>query len=230
MPLMPMAGGASLREAPVILSETMIFPYFRGLVFCAALTNQGGWEALNKAYERPPQSTEQVLHPQKYLSAEPDRPTAVDLGSLDPGPGWSEVGRNVVGEMQLGVMLRSQGGKKAGAGWDGDRFAVFEGPDERLGLVWFSTWDDEDEAREFAGAYAAYQAGKIASESPRFAGTARDRNRGDWSPTYVVERRGTDVVVVEGFSPERTNLLVQSAFRAGKSEISDISLEKSTVK
>ncbi len=35
MPFLPMAGGASLRKAPVILSETMIFPYLRGLVFCA---------------------------------------------------------------------------------------------------------------------------------------------------------------------------------------------------
>ncbi len=35
MPFMPLAGGASLRKAPVILSESMIFPYLRGLVFCA---------------------------------------------------------------------------------------------------------------------------------------------------------------------------------------------------
>src|SRR5205807_3703962 len=33
MPFMPLAGGASLREAPVILSQSMIFPYFRGMVF-----------------------------------------------------------------------------------------------------------------------------------------------------------------------------------------------------
>ncbi len=38
-------------------------------------------------------------------------------------------------------------------------------------------------------------------------------------PTYVVERRGSDVVVVEGFSPERTGVLVQGAFRATKTEI-----------
>src|SRR6185312_5802699 len=102
-PLMPLAGGSSLREAPVILSETMIFPYLRGLVFCARLTNDGGWKAIDDAYRHPPLSTEQILHPEKYR-AEPDRPTVVDLGKLDAGPGWTELGRNVVGEMQLAVL------------------------------------------------------------------------------------------------------------------------------
>ena len=140
MPFMSFAGGKSLREAPVILSESMIFPYFRGLVFCAKLTNEGGWDALNRAYKNPPLSTEQILHPEKY-SNDPDAPTAVDLGKLDAGTEWKELGRNVVGEMQLGVLLRRHAGKSAAAGWDGDQYAVFEGPEGKLGLVWFTTWD-----------------------------------------------------------------------------------------
>src|SRR5205823_972720 len=66
MYLMPVFGGPSLRTAPPILSESMIFPYVRGLVFCARLTNDGGWEALDAAYHNPPLSTEQILHPEKY--------------------------------------------------------------------------------------------------------------------------------------------------------------------
>ena len=166
IPLMPMAGGASLREAPVILSETMIFPYLRGLVFCARLTNDGGWKALDEAYREPPLSTEQILHPEKYR-AKPDPPTPIDLGTLEPGDGWTEVGRNVVGEMQLGVLLRRHGGKAAAAGWDGDRFAVFEGPGGRLGLVWLSTWDTEDDAQEFARGYARFQATKAGRRRAR---------------------------------------------------------------
>src|SRR4051812_22782586 len=45
-----MGGGKSLREAPAIISESMIFPYLRGMVFCAKLTNDGGWEAVDEAY------------------------------------------------------------------------------------------------------------------------------------------------------------------------------------
>jgi hypothetical protein len=215
IPFMPMAGGASLREAPVILSETLIFPYWRGLVFCARLTNDGGWKALSDAYREPPLSTEQVIHPEKYR-AKPDPPTRIDLGTLDPGDGWREVGRNVVGEMQLAVLLRRHGGKNAAAGWDGDRFAVFESPDGRLGLVWLSTWDSEDDAREFAQGYGRLQATKLVSDPPAPEKVAE---RAGQNTVFALERRGVDVAVVEGFSPDTTTRLLETAFRAHKSEM-----------
>ena len=92
---------------------------------------------------------------------------SLDLGKLDAGEGWKELGRNVVGEMQLAVLLRRHGGKPAAAGWDGDRYAVFEGPEGKLGLAWLSTWDSEDDAREFARGYARFQTGKLGSEAPQ---------------------------------------------------------------
>ena len=148
-----------LRNAPPIIAESMTFPYFQGMVYCAKLTNERGWKAIDEAYRNPPLSTEQILHPEKY-AAKPDLPTAIDLGRLQAGEGWKEVGRNVLGEMQILVMLRKQDGKAAAAGWDGDRYAIFEGPRKRLGLVWCSTWDSEDDAREFAQAYVRYQTSK----------------------------------------------------------------------
>jgi hypothetical protein len=220
IPLMPLAGGKSLREAPVILSETMIFPYLRGMVFCARLTNDGGWTALNSAYRNPPLSTEQVLHPEKYL-AKPDPPTAVDLGKLDPGEGWKELGRNVVGEMQLGVLLRRHGGKNAAAGWDGDRFAVFEGPEGRLGLVWFSTWDTEDDAREFHRGYARFQTTKLAKDTPEPDAEAIPDAllRPHRDAVFAAIRRGSDVAVIEGFPAEVTDTLIDAAFKAKKTEM-----------
>ena len=227
IPFMPMAGGASLREAPVILSETMIFPYLRGLVFCARLTNDGGWKALSDAYREPPLSTEQILHPEKYR-ANPDRPTDIDLGVLEPGEGWREIGRNVVGEMQLGVMLRRHGGKAAAAGWDGDRYAVFEGPNGRLGLVWFSTWDSETDAREFARGYARFQAAKIGLELP--PRIEKPADAAETAPIFALERRGADVAIVEGFPAETTSRLLEAAFRATKTEATYAPPEKTKPK
>jgi hypothetical protein len=218
IPLMPMAGGASLREAPVILSETMIFPYLRGLVFCARLTNDGGWKALSDAYREPPLSTEQIIHPEKYR-VKPDPPTRIDLGTLEPGDGWREVARNVVGEMQLAVLLRRHGGKNAAAGWDGDRFAVFEGPDGRLGLVWLTTWDTEDDAREFAQGYGRFQATKLESDPPAPEKVAE---RAGQNTVFALERRGVDVAVVEGFDPDTTSRLLEAAFRARKTEMTQV--------
>ena len=221
MPFMSMAGGASLREAPVILSESLIFPYLRGMVFCAKLTNEGGWKALNEAYENPPQSTEQILHPEKYR-AQPDPPTMIDLGRLEPGDGWAEVGRNVIGEMQLAVLLRKHGGKPIAAGWDGDRFAVFDGKDGKLAVVWLSTWDTEDDARDFARQYTRFQTtkmGKGVSSPDAFPDSIRRPHDG---VVYAVERRGKDVAVVEGFATEATERLLESAFKAGKAELPPI--------
>jgi hypothetical protein len=143
----------------------------------------------------------------------------VDLGQLDPGDGWKELGRNVVGEMQLGVMLRRHGGRNAAAGWDGDRFAVFEGPNDRLGLVWLSTWDSEEDAREFARGYARFQTTKVGRDAPEpdaFPDSLRRPYKGVVS---AVERRRVDVAVVEGFSSERTESLLEAAFRAKKTEM-----------
>ena len=169
-----MGGGKSLREAPPIISESMIFPYLRGMVFCAKLTNDGGWKAVDEAYatrrSRPSRSSTP-----RNTAAKPDLPTIDRPGRAEARrAGWKELGRNVLGELQTSVMLGRQGAKAA-AGWDGDRYAVFEGPDQKLGLVWLSTWDSEDEAREFAQAYARYQTKRHgqgcvpAREDPRLA-------------------------------------------------------------
>ncbi len=218
-PFMPVMGaGKALRDAPPIISESMIFPYFRGMVFCAKLVNAGGWSAIDDVYKNPPLSTEQVLHPEKYR-VKLDLPMTIDLGTLKPGEGWKEVGRNVLGEMQMAVMLKKHGGKTAAAGWDGDRYAVFEGPQNKLGLVWLSTWDSEDDAREFAHGYISYQTAKAGNlGSP--ARPIRDsvwRNLDD--RFYVVQRQGRDVAVVEGFSAATTASLLQTAFEAKQTEM-----------
>ncbi len=100
---------------------------------------------------------------------------AIDLGGLKPGADWKELGRNVLGEMQMAVLLRRQGGASAAAGWDGDRYAVFEGPRNRLGLVWLTTWDSEDDAREFTTAYRPVpdRASSATSPSRRERSTTR---------------------------------------------------------
>jgi hypothetical protein len=218
-PFLPfLGGGKTLRNAPPIIGESMTFPYFKGMVFCTKLANAGGWGAIDEAYRDPPLSTEQILHPDKY-KLKPDYPMAIDLGTLRPGEGWTEVGRNVLGEMQMAIMLKKYGGTGAAAGWDGDKYAIFEGPKTKLGLVWLSTWDSEDDAREFAKSYINYQTVKIGKlgKPPKPIPDSVWRNEGE--SLYVVQRRGRDVAVVEGFSPESTPPLVDGAFRARQTEV-----------
>jgi hypothetical protein len=229
-PFMPVMGaGKTLRDAPPIISESMIFPYFRGMVFCAKLANEGGWAAVDEVYRNPPLSTEQIMHPEKYR-AKPDFPMTIDLGTLKAGDGWKEVGRNVLGEMQTAILLRKHGGKTAAAGWDGDRYAVFEDAKQSLGLVWLSTWDTEDDAREFARGYVAYQTAKVGNLGAP-ANPIPDsvwRNLDD--RLYVVQRKGRDVAVVEGFSPAAIAGLVDAAFQAKQTEMKPGPLKKDPAK
>ncbi len=212
-PMMIGVGGGSLASAPPILSEGLLFPYLRGVVFCAKLANDGGWAAIDRAYKRPPLSTEQIIHPEKY-DQNIDVPMAVDLGDLPVGGDWKELGRNVVGEMQLAVMLRKQNGKSAAAGWDGDSYAVFEAPDGRLGLVWLSVWDSDSEAIEFHRAYARFQTSKLAKEAVEPDAFPDSIRRPDRGAVQILERRGPLVCVVEGFSADAANRIVEAAFKA----------------
>jgi len=209
-------GGKTLRTAPAIITQTMIFPYFRGMVFCAALANDGGWKAVDEAYRNPPVSTEQVIHPEKYR-AKLDLPMEIDLGELKPSAPWKELGRNVMGELQISVMLGRQG-SKAAAGWDGDKYAVFEGSGGKLGLVWLSTWDSSDEAREFTEAYVRYQTKRMGKDGFQPEQIPDSLWRCQNEVCQVVDRRGADVVVIEGFAPDDTTKLLESALHARKTE------------
>lgn len=216
--LTSLGGGKSLKDAPPIIADSMLFPYLRGLVFCARLANDDGWKGIDAAYLDPPLSTEQILHPAKYR-ARPDYPMLIDLGALSPGEGWREIARNVMGEMQTAVMLKRHGGPPAAAGWDGDRYAVFEGPDKKLALVWATTWDDEDEARQFAEAYIRYQTTRIGDKSFQPGEIPRSLWRAVDDVAWIVERRGADVAIVEGFPPSASGPLVDAAFKATKTEM-----------
>ena len=88
-----------------------------------------------------PESTEQILHPEKYTAGE--APVAVTLPAdlaTRLGTGWTVPLQDTFGEFQLGIWLREAGvaggdATAAAAGWGGDRLAVVEGPDGAWGVV-----------------------------------------------------------------------------------------------
>ncbi len=61
---------------PPIVRRSLLAPYRDGLVFVQALRRRGGWKAVNDAFERPPASTEQILHLERYLAREGARRSA----------------------------------------------------------------------------------------------------------------------------------------------------------
>jgi len=153
---------AQLERMPAILRETLLFPYQQGLIFANGIWARGGWEAVDQAYERLPDSTEQVLHPEKYEAREMPVEVKLDAGALAKamGAGWSGTPEDTLGEFQLSVWLRENGVKAlpandAAAGWGGDRLAYLRGPDDSYALVLRTAWDTAADAAEFLAAAKA---------------------------------------------------------------------------
>lgn len=154
---------SALDESPAIFRETLLFPYDEGADFVDQLYQDGGWEAVDAAYANPPQSTEQILHPESYYAGE--GPVAVDL--YDPrdalGSDWEILDLNVMGELITGIFLNSDGvdsdeAELAAEGWGGDRYVVIGTDDAaETALIWRSAWDSVEDADEFFAALTQHE-------------------------------------------------------------------------
>ena len=145
---------SSFMAAPHILQRTISFPYGAGFQFVASLylTNED-WNLVDEAHASPPASTEQILHPEKYLDGE--GPIVVELPSF-AGPPWGEwepVWDSTLGELYLLAYLETwigfEDAGRAAQGWGGDGFLLMRGPDGGHLLVWMLEWDTPEDAAEF---------------------------------------------------------------------------------
>jgi len=182
---------------PRFQQEEMAAQYTLGPWYVQQLHTEGGWEAVNQAYDHPPLSTEMVLHPEKRSGPDIDYPQRIEF---QPWPGYSSVYENTFGELSIALALRLRGSTEPwtqAEGWDGDRFALLE-RDGQTVVVWRSVWDQPHQAARFA-------------ESAR-----------SWlervDPDVVVDLQGVGVVVVSGAPPGASAKLVQRAWKAKLTE------------
>lgn len=189
-------GQEALESAPPLIRERLSFPYMHGMAFVAALFRTGGFELLNRIYTHPPQSSEQVLHPQKYLSGEAPVPVrAPEAPALH-----ERVVSGTVGELQtkviLGYCLPPERAAAAAAGWGGDAYSVTVRGDDGA-LMWSTVWDDEREATEFESALKDY------------VKCTRQRAGTHVMPEHdAVRREGKRVALVRGFPVKETRPLL----------------------
>jgi hypothetical protein len=162
-------------SAPMLLQETLLFPYLSGAEFMRrfkeAKTGRPPWQPL-------PASTEQVLHFEKYLAGE--KPVRVELPPLLVG---TKVYENDLGEFETRLFLYQAlqdlgTAARSAEGWGGDRYVVANLAGG-AGIVWVSVWDSPIDAGEFrdAAQRAAQRRfgmpGKGGAELKRFEGKGR---------------------------------------------------------
>ena len=192
-------------KLPAYLKLGLTFPYGHGTEFIIkTLKGTGGdLKDISKIFKDLPISSEQILHPAKYYE-ERDHPTLVLLDAEKVvGGGWKETLNNVHGEFGVKVLLREFRGdklrqpvyEKAAAGWDGDRYVILENAKQETAYVWHSTWDSEDDAKEFLQAYVWALEKKY--KLPVGEEAAGDRLE-IADHDVLLERRGSDVLVIDG--------------------------------
>jgi hypothetical protein len=154
----------------------MLFPYQEGLRFVRALYQRGGWAAVDRAYRDPPTSTEQLLHPERYLS-DRDRPQPVAVPDVSGrlGGGWRRGVEVSFGELDARLLLQGElavaTAADAAEGWDGGRLRTFQ-RGNRTALALRTVWDSSAEAAQFCGAMGGWARGRFGSAT-RAAGALR---------------------------------------------------------
>jgi hypothetical protein len=209
------------RKYPLYLREMLITRYYIGQAFAAHVFEAGGWKALDAAFDNPPRSTEQILHPSKYIGPKKDEP--VHFAGGDPaaalGDGWSLGCSGTAGEFQLRVTLTEAIGRKmatrATEGWDGGQYFVCEKKAAPMFVGYVTEWDTAEDATEFADAWLQFAARRDKSEAAKVRKLEGRRELVTGDGVVAVRVDGVRVYIADGVPPAKA-AAVMSALASAK--------------
>jgi hypothetical protein len=191
-----------LANAPKVLKENLQFPYLYGAGFVGAVLKNRSWQSLDTTYSSLPTSTEQIMHPERFLTR--DDPVKIEIPDLASslGPNWKKADADVNGEFGYLVVLAEfisrRVARAAAAGWGGDRYALYENKTTGgVVLAQYTTWDTENDARAFFDAYSERTQKRYKLGSP-LDPHALPRIYETSEGLASIELRGRDVVMIEG--------------------------------
>ena len=188
--------------APLYLRESLLFPYAKGMLFQHAVIEKDGQAAFARVFERPPASTQQILHPEKYFAGDtPSNPPA----PVVPAQGeYRILAEGSIGEFDHAVLLQQYAGKEAADSvafrWRGGSYRLLEHKkDGRTVLAYSSDWVDAAAAREYFGLYRKVLRGKWKTMEVGTNEDARLAGRGD-DGYFDVRLAGVHVSSLEGLA------------------------------
>jgi hypothetical protein len=139
----------SIHLIPDAIWSLNFFPYDQGKTFVKALYENGGWKTINNAYQNPPNTTEQILHPDKYFTNETAQKVNAPKLAEDS---WTKINTNTYGEYFVQVMLKNwlpeEQAKTVSSGWAGDNYTYYERGNDYL-FTWNIKWDTSCDASDF---------------------------------------------------------------------------------
>jgi hypothetical protein len=150
-----------LDSSPMWIQRDLAFPYEHGLVFTGFLVQEGGLKAVDETYLDLPVSTEQILHPEKYLRSEGPS----DLSTLSVElEGWELFDEATFGEWGIRLLLMDSllPGEmtQAAAGWGNDRYTAFL-TDADAAIAWVYEGETVEDAEDLANGLIAHIRGTM---------------------------------------------------------------------
>jgi hypothetical protein len=195
-----MADYPVLKDSPLYIQQSLLFPYTQGILFFDAVYKKMGREAFAAVFQNPPTDSAEVIHPDRYFS---HRKAAVpELPKLSLTEKAKDLTEGSLGEFDHMMLLRQYVDEHTSGilppHLRGGRFKILEIGHKRTPLLEYaSEWDEEEQAKTFFTMYQKVLKAKwkhcnvAVTDETRFAG------HGD-NGYFSVRLSGRDLLSVEG--------------------------------
>ncbi|HEY6447393.1 MAG TPA: hypothetical protein VIY53_13105 [Acidobacteriaceae bacterium] len=204
-----------MARAPLLLQESLLFPYKYGLKFETTVLTDSKDPAAAYAdvLDRPPDSSYEVMNPHAWerhakvpLLRMPDIHPVIDAS-------YSPYDIGVMGELDVQILSELFGGQQAAAEltpeWDGGIYYAAQkkdAPDKNstasVSLLYLSQWKSPDAATDFVKMYArelSHKYARVTRDSSAETGQDEQIYRTDEGPVLIVTS-GNDVFISESFN------------------------------
>ncbi len=197
------AGGTDFpvfSKEPLYLRESLVFPYDEGMKFQDAVYKKLGQKSFDEIFNRPPRSTQQILHPKTYI--EDEKPSDPEPPALENLKQFRLINDGSVGELDHSMLLRQFVGEKEGraaaSGWRGGAFRLYENKHEKYPvLTYASDWSSPEAAKTFFTLYQRVMKGKWKAMKVTERSPTHVYGTGD-SGKFQLRLSGTGVTFIEG--------------------------------
>jgi hypothetical protein len=170
------SGFPLLEKAPLMIRESLVFPYGDGLAFEAALLEKGKDAAFSGAFRRPPQNTHEILNVASYLRAAPAKWLVLPDLQSELGLAYEKYDEGSIGQLDTRILVQQYSDKETAAkmaeSWKGGVYYAAGNKEPklkgsaRIGLIYLSRWETENAADQFARIYADYLPKRYAKATP----------------------------------------------------------------
>lgn len=190
-----------LDRAPLYLRETLVFPYTQGMLFQQALVEKLGQAAFASVFRRPPDSTQQILHPEKYFAGV--APSSPPLPEFREKGSYRVLAEGSIGELDHIILLRQFAGQDDAEAvaqhWKGGRYRLWEHRKQpgKTVLAYSSEWAGPGAAAEFFRLTRSILRGKWSRMEVTVDREGVLAGRGD-DGHFVVRLNGSIVTSLEG--------------------------------